>query len=403
MEPEEIYAALSEPGSMADPYPFYAQLHARGTVMAAGPELILVPGYDLVNSVLRDPEYGVDDAEVMERGFPEWREHPALTPRNLLGINDPDHRRIRALFAPYFTHRRVQALEPVIAATTDQLLDVMAERGADGSPVDFVSEFAYTMPVNVICDVMGVPSSDREIFRSQARKLTAILELEIDEATLAEGDAAAVALNALFTELVADRLAHPRDDLTSELTSLAQSGESKLSHEELIANLALLLIAGFECSTSMLSNGLNILFQLGDICEDLRAGTLHPAAFVEEVLRYEAPVQETGRRRRSPGAINGVPVTIDDEVVLLIGAANRDPRRFADPDVFRPGRNEGIALSFGAGAHFCLGAALARLEGLIAFPRLLNRFGEITPAGQAERRPGATIRTFERMPITVRP
>ncbi len=400
MNPEDIYAALLEPAGMAEPYPLYAALRAYGPVIAAGEELVLIPGYDTVNSVLRDPEFRVDDAEVLERGFPGWQDHPALSARNLLGTNGADHRRVRAMLAPYFTHRRVQEFGPAIATITDQLLDSLAEHAAGGHPVDFMREFAYALPVTVICELMGVPSAQRDTFRPLARSLTAILEPEIDEATLAEGDAAAVTLNDLFTELVADRLARPRDDLISELAALAGSGDVQLSHEELIGNLALLLIAGFECSTSMLGNGLSIVFADRGLGDGLRSGSVDPAGFVEEVLRYEAPVQETGRRRRSPGEISGVHVTSDDEIILLLGAANRDPRRFAEPDAFRPERTDGGSLSFGAGLHFCLGAALARSEGTIAFLRLLRRFPELGPAGEPERRPGI-VRTFDRMPVSL--
>jgi len=401
VEPEAIYEALLEPGGIEDPYPLYAALHQHGPAVAAGPGLVLVPGYAAVHAILRDPDFGVDDAEVFDRGYPEWRDHPAFYTHGLLGLNGADHARIRGLLAPPFAHRRVRPLEPAISRLTDQLLDAMAELGAGGGPVDFMQEFAYALPMAVICELIGVPDCDTSTLRQLARSLTAILEPEIDDDVLAEGDAAAVTLAEMLTELAADRLARPRDDLISDLAAAASSEDGRISHSELIQNLILLLVAGFECSAGLLGNGLRIIFSHPEAGRALRSGAVTPAAFVEEALRYDGPVQDTGRRKRSPGEVHGVAVDTDDELVLLIGAANRDPRRFADPDAFWPGRTDGGSLSFGGGPHFCLGAALARMEGTVAFPRLLRRFPGITNAGEPERRPGVTFRGFERMPVSL--
>jgi cytochrome P450 len=401
VEPEAIYEALLEPDGIADPYPLYAALHSRGPVVPAGAGLVLVPGYDVVNSVLRDPEFGVDDAEVFDRGDPDWRDHPALSAQNLLSLNGADHGRIRGLVARAFAHRRVGTLEPVIVRLADGLLDAMAERAAAGGPVDFMAEFGYGLPVAVICELLGVPDWDAGMLRALSGRLTAVLEAEIDDDVLAAGDAAAVTLAEMFTEVIKDRRARPRDDLISDLVAVTDSGDGRLSPPELVQNLVLLVVAGFECSAGLLGNGLRIVLTNPEAGEGLRSGSVAPAAFTEEVLRYEAPVQDTGRRRRHPGQLHGVALDSDDELVLLIGAANRDPRRFTDPDVFRPGRADAGSLSFGAGAHFCLGAALARLEGALAFPRLLRRFPAIAAAGEPQRHPGLTTRGFDRLPVSL--
>ncbi|HVB43696.1 MAG TPA: cytochrome P450 [Streptosporangiaceae bacterium] len=401
MDPDAIFEALLEPAGREDPYPLYAALHQHGAVLPAGAGLILVPGYAAVSSVLRDPEFGVDDAEVFDRGFPQWREHPALDAQTLLSLNGADHKRIRGLIARQFTQRRIRALEPALSALTDRLLDAIADQGSDGSPVDFMQEFAYALPIAVICDLIGVPDWDVAVLRPLARRMLAILEPEIDDDVLAEGDAAAVELADMFAAVVADRRRRPREDLVSRLVEIADSGDGRLSQAELVQNLILLLTAGFECSAGMLGNGMRILLTHPGAGADLKSGTVTPAAFVEEVLRYDGPVQDTGRRRRTSGELCGVPVDSDDEVVLLLGAANRDPRRFAEPDSFRPGRTDGGSLSFGAGAHFCLGAVLARLQGTIVFPRLLRRFPAVAAAAEPERRASTTFRAFERMDITV--
>ena len=205
----------------------------------------------------------------------------------------------------------------------------------------------------------------------------------------------------MFAALTAERRTAPRDDLASALAAVAEREADRLSETELVENLMLVLIAGFETTTNLLGNGLRIVLDDRAAAAGLRSGTVPAADFVEEVLRYDAAVQQTGRRRHSPGVLDGVEIAAGEQVVVMLGAANRDPRRFADPHVFRPGRADGGPLSFGAGAHFCLGAALARLEGAIAFGKLLARFPGIQAAGEPVRRKGMTFRGFEQLPVTL--
>jgi cytochrome P450 len=396
---EQIFLELLGPQGIADPYPLYAALHEHGEVIAAGQGFVLVPGYEAANAVLRDPEYQVDDADYFDRAIPGWRDHPAMSTDSLLFLNGKNHTRVRTLMTRQFTHRRVQALEPAIAALTDSLLDEMARQGEGGEPVDFMSAFAFALPVAVIAELVGVRDWDREELKRLARKLTAVLEPLASEDDLVAADVAAVDMGAMFSALTADRRAAPRDDLASALASVAEREAGRLSEPELVENLMLLLIAGFETTTNLLGNGLRILLDDPVTADALRSGAVSAADFVEEVLRYDAPVQQTGRRRHAPGLLRGVEIPAGDQVVVMLAAANRDPRRFADPDVFRPGRPDAGPLSFGAGAHFCLGAALARLEGTVAFSKLLARFPGISAAGEPERRKGLTFRGFEHLPV----
>ena len=402
MDPEQIFLALLAPEGMADPYPLYAALHAQGEVIRAGNGFVLVPGYEAVNAVLRDAEYQVDDAACLDQIFPGWRGHPALSTDSLLNLNGADHTRVRTLMARQFTHRRVQALQPAISDLTDALLDAMADRGSGGEPVDFMREFAYALPVAVIAELVGVHDWDRETLKVQARKLTAVLEPLADEHDLAAADVAAVELAGLFAAVTADRRAAPRDDLASALVAVAEREAGRLSEAELVENLMLLLIAGFETTTNLLGNGLRILLDDEAAADGVRSGAVEPADFVEEVLRYDAPVQQTGRRRHTPGVLRGVDIEAGEQIVVMLGAANRDPRRFADPDAFLPGRADAGPASFGAGPHYCLGAALARLEGTVAFGKLLARFPHIRAGGEPQRRKGLTFRGFECIPVTVR-
>jgi len=271
----------------------------------------------------------------------------------------------------------------------------MADRGADGSVVEFMHDFAYLLPVTVICELIGIPESDREGFRPVARNLAAVFELE-DIETLPSINAAATELLGYFTDLAAKRRAEPRDDLLSDL--LAQSDDGRLTDAELLHNLTLLLVAGFETTTNLLGNGLRIV--LTDPSAREAAESAAPSAFVDEVLRFDSPVQLTSRVGYDT-KLCGVPISDDSGVVTLLGAGNRDPRRFTDPGRFDPSRADAGPLSFGGGAHFCIGSALARLEGAVAFPRVLERFPKIAAAGEPTRRDTLVLRGFDSLPITI--
>jgi len=313
----------------------------------------------------------------------------------ILNLNGPRHARIRTLMAKAFTARRVAGLEPAIAGIADGLLDAMAERGA----VEFMHDFAYLLPVTVICELIGIPEADREGFRPLARDLVGIFELN-EITTLPAINAAAEQLLAYFTELAAQRRADPRDDLLSDLLAVSDSGDGRLTDAELLHNLTLLLVAGFETTTNLLGNGLQIILTDPPAGDAVRDGSVPPSAFVEEVLRFDSPVQLTSRIGYDTD-VRGVVVTGKTEILTLLGAGNRDPRRFANPGRFDPMRPDGGPLSFGGGAHFCIGAALARLEGAVAFPRLLRRFPKISAAGEPVRRPTLLLRGYEAIPVTV--
>jgi len=296
--------------------------------------------------------------------------------------------------------RRVAGLEPAIAVMAEGLLDEMADRGADGSAVEFMQEFAYRLPVTVICELLGIPEADRDDFRPIARDLTGIFEFS-DPESMPAINAAAVELLAYFTGLAAQRRAEPRDDLVSDLLAVSETGDGRLTDAELLHNLTLLLVAGFETTTNLLGNGLQVVLTWPTIGDAVRNGSVPVAAFVEEALRYDSPVQLTSRIGYET-KVGGVAVADGDEVMTVLGAGNRDPRRFAEPDTFNPLRPDGGPLSFGGGAHFCIGAALARLEAAVAFPRLLRKFPQIAPAGEPVRRDTLLLRGFDSLPVTVR-
>jgi cytochrome P450 len=397
----EILTALSGPQGRADPYPLYAALHELGEVIEIGPGGVIVVGYDAINGVLRDPGFRVSDESSFDKDFPAWQSNPVFAQGAdwILNLNAPRHSRIRSLMARAFTARRIAGLEPAIARMADGLLDAMADRGGDGSAVEFMHDFAYLLPITVICELIGIPEADREGFRPVARDLAGVFEIN-DLEMLPAINAAAVELLAYFTELAARRRADPRDDLLSDLLAVSASGDGRLTDAELLHNLTLLLVAGFETTTNLLGNGLQVILQNPPAGEAVAAGSVPAAAFVEEVVRFDSPVQLTSRVGYDT-SVGGVPVSPETGVTTLLGAGNRDPRRFTAPARFDPMRPDAGTLSFGGGAHFCIGAALARLEGIVAFPRLLSRFPKIAAAGEPTRRDTLVLRGFDALPVTV--
>jgi cytochrome P450 len=397
---QAILTALMTPAGQADPYPLYAQAREIGPASALGGGWFLVCGHAAVSQVLRDPGFGLPDPA--EPG-PADSELSSLR-RSILRANPPDHARMRSLISQVFTPRRVAALRPAIEAAADALLDRLAEAGAGGQPVDFMDQFAFRLPVTVICELLGVPAADRARFRPLAADLTEALEPAAGTADPDPAAAAARELAGYFRALIAARQAAPRDDLIGALVAARDAGDGRLSGEELLANLTVLLIAGFETTTSLLGTGLAILLDDPASAAALRDGTLPVSGFIEEVLRYDAPVQAVTRVARAGNlTAGGLPVPQGSKVVVLLGAANRDPGRYPDPDRFDPARRDGGPLSFGAGPHVCIGNALARLEADVAFPRLLARFPALAaaPGQPPARRSRLVLRGYATLPVTV--
>lgn len=397
----ELVFQLFSPEGADDPFPIYAKLHEFGEACAVGGNTVAAFGYEAVSAVLRDPKFLVIDEDRRDQVMPGWRDHPSLAAGSVLDLNAPEHGPIRRLMADTFTPRRVARLEPAIGELTDALITAMAERGADGTAVDFMAEFAYRLPVTVICELLGVPDADRSAFGPIARDVLPVLEGDPGPDVIEAADNATVWLYDYLRKLIDARREEPADDLISALVHATGPDGSGLSEYELLGNSSVLLFAGFVTTTNLLGNGLRMILTRPEIEAGLRDGSIGTDAFVSEVLRCEAPVQATSRWRREPGEAGGTPVAPGEQVLLLIGAANRDPRRFADADSFNPARQDGGALSFGAGPHYCLGAALARLEAVVAFPRLLARFPRLASAGDPVRSQSLVFRGFDELPVSV--
>jgi cytochrome P450 len=405
MEPMDIMGALLTTEGRDNPYPLYDEAHRLGAVLAAAEDFVMVPSYDECNQVLRSSSFGMWDVHWRSRIWDdEQQRRPSLRSmeRSVIYSNAPDHARMRSLISSVFTPRRVAALEPTIEQAVEALLARIAEAGADGATVDLMDDFAYRLPVSVICDLLGIPPEDRETFRLLATRLATVLDYVDDLSRLDGADAAWLELELYFGGLLAERRRQPQDDLVSALIAVSDADESRLSGAELVCNLALLLIAGFETTANLFGNGVRLLFEHPEVGVRLRGGEVPYAGFAEEVLRYDSPVQMTTRIALTDGLrVGDVEVPAGTEVALMIGAANRDARRYEDPERFDPTRAKTGALSFGAGPHFCLGSVLARTEAAIGFPRLLERFPALAPAGEPTRNQRFVLRGYEHLPVTV--
>lgn len=409
-------ALLSKEGRR-DPNPFYADLHRQGPVCALTGSAdrfdVVVHGYDAVAEALRDPALQVMTGEYRDRGGRRWRDHLALRVlADSMFLTEGDrHARSRRRFAHAFSARRVAALEPAVERIVARRLDRLAEAaerssgtvGAGGAPVDLLAEFALPIPSDVVGELLGVPEADRDWFPPRVRAFGAILDLGAGVWRHQKAaDEAAAELTAYFAGLLAARRADPRDDLVSALVTAQDDTVSDTPDDaELIANLLTTYNGGFVTTTHLIGNGARLL--LDDPAEKARvlADPVRLDGFLQEVLRYEPPVHFGTRFAAADTEIAGVPVAEGSRVLVLLGAANRDPRRFTDPDTFDPARAEGPPLSFGAGVHYCLGAVLSKMEGRIALPALFRRFPDLALAGDPGERTTLMLRGYETLPVRV--
>ncbi|MBL7257515.1 cytochrome P450 [Paractinoplanes lichenicola] len=383
--------SLFEAEGRHDPYPAYDVIRAQAPVFRAPDERWYVTTHALTNRFLRDTTMRLADSSDYDQFWPDWRQNRGVASvvLSMLQTNPPDHTRVRRAAAATFTPRRIAAMRDVIAAQAEELIKEMP------AEADFMTAFAYPLPVGVICALLGVPEADRPWFRQRAHDLTIVLEpiSTADEMQLA--DAAGRELENYFIGLIAERRKNPQEDLT---TALVEAGA--LTGEELLANLVLLLVAGFETTANLLGTGLHLLLSLPAQADRLRADPSLAPDYVEEILRYDSPVQLTTRFATEPFEVDGIAVPAGAALTMLLGSANRDPARYDDPHRFDPDRPNIQPVSFGGGAHYCLGAPLARMEAQVALPLLLTRLPALALNGDAVRRDRLVLRGYSEVPIT---
>ncbi|WP_411102909.1 cytochrome P450 family protein [Streptomyces sp. cmx-4-9] len=398
LKPAVVDLLELSPDFVRNPYPVYAKLRELGPVHHVrtpdGEELWLVVGHEACRTAFTDPRLSRDwrRSGDMSQIINADQDHPALA--HMLMSDPPDHTRLRRLVAREFTPRRIDALAPRIQEVTDGLLDAMA---ADGERrTDLIDAFAFPLPMTVICELLGVPELDRDAFRGWSNEMVARTSPEAEARAYEE-------MPRYLTGLIEAKRARPGDDLLSGMIHTVDEGGDRLSAAELIGMCVLLLIAGHETTVNMIGNGMRALFAHPDQLADLRAdlGLLDGA--IEEMLRYDGPVETCTQRLALKDVEMGGTVIPSGSVVLITMAdADRDPARFQDPDRFDIRRDARGHIAFGHGLHHCLGAPLARLEGRIALRSLLERFPGL--AAEAEDAglswvPGMLIRGVRELPV----
>ncbi|MFC4912178.1 cytochrome P450 [Actinomadura gamaensis] len=386
----------SDAAFRADPYAEYRRLAEAGTLTRTEVGLWVTASYRLCESVLRDQRFG----HRPDGRDGAWR-RSAGARRSFLTMDPPDHTRLRRLVGRAFTPRLVERLRPRVEELVDDLLAPAAH-----GPFDLIGELAYPLPVIIISELLGVPAEDRERFRgwsdALARGLDPDFLLPADD--LARREEAREEFAGYFRDLAARRRAEPRDDLLSALTA-SYDGEA-LTEAELLATCVLLLVAGHETTVNLIGNGALALLRNPEQLARFRARPERTAVAVEELLRYDPPVQFTVRAALEDVELDGTPIREGELVLLLIGAANRDPSVFPE----RPGEldlaryeNAETArhLAFGLGIHYCLGAPLARLEGGVALRGLFERDVELATAAPSYR-DNVVLRGLAALPLAIR-
>jgi cytochrome P450 len=399
---EPLFNPLS-PEFIRDPYPHYQRLRSTDPMHLTPLGMFVASRHAEISQVLRDKRFGKDFVERNKRRYrPDILEEPVFRSMRhwMLNTDPPDHTRLRGLVVKAFTARRVEDMRPRIQEIVDQTLGRIAGQGQ----MDLIEDFAFRLPVTIICDMLGIPAEHREMFYASSRDGGRLLDpvpMSADEIT--RSNAGLIMAQTYFQQLFELRRKNPSDDLTTQLVQAEEDG-SKLSSEELTANIILLFGAGHETTVNLIGNGLLALHRNPDQLALLKANPALISNAVEEFLRYDSSVQMTGRvALEDIDDLGGRKIPKGESVLCLLGSANHDPAVYPDrPDYLDIKRPNVRPLSFGGGIHHCLGAQLARIEAEVAIATLLRRLPELQldEPDNPEWRPTFVLRGLKRLPAS---
>jgi cytochrome P450 len=372
---------FNDPEFRFNPHPFYRELREEHPIrMYEGLGEYLLTRWDDCERVLRDPRFSSNNSH---RVWPEGMESTSRLAQSagdpdvktLLFLDPPDHTRIRGLVSKAFTPRTVERLRPHITDICNQVLDEAADRGS----LEIVGDLGYQVPVTVLCELLGIPLADRHMFGPLSSDASRLLDGDsLSDEQFNAGLVAVMELLSYLNDLFDERRANPGDDLISALIAVEEEGD-RLDDVELRSIVLLLFIAGHETTMNLIGNGMWALLQHPDQLQLLRNDPSLIGSAVEEMLRFDGPVHLTGRVATEDLEVGGQTVRKGEQVITLLAAANRDPARFPDPERFDITREDNRHLTFSHGIHYCLGAALARVEGQVAIGSLVERFPAIEP------------------------
>lgn len=390
------------PAFRNNPYPTYEMLRASSPILYAEDlNMWFISAYEDVSTLLRDHRFGRSIDHVLtreQRGLPPKPAHLApfnkLSEHSMFDKEPPDHTRLRSLVHKAFTPRRVENLRGQIQTITDQLLDAVQERGT----MDMLADFAVPLPVTVIAELLGIPESDRHLLRPWSQDIVTMYELDHTQEQEHRAIQAAVEFSAYLRDLARERREHPQDDLITALALVQEEGD-RLTEDELVATCVLLLNAGHEATVNVIGNGMFALLSNPDQFDLLKRQPDAVPTAVEEMMRYDTPLQLFRRWVLEDVTYKGHQFKQGTEIALLFGSANRDPARFDNPDVLDVTRRDNPLISFSLGIHYCLGAPLARLELQIAVAILLRRMPNLRLVEPPQYRDSVVIRGLRELKV----
>jgi cytochrome P450 len=391
---------LTSPDVVADPYPYFAAARDRAPVQwHDGLGMWLTFTHAAADAVLRARTLG-------RLWAPRWPAEPMpffemIHVHSLLESEPPTHTRLRRLVAGAFARGHVELLRPRIAELADRLADGVADAGADGSPVDLIKNYAEPLPVQVIAELLGVPAADWPLLRPWSNAIVKMYEYAVPPEQRVAAETASREFVEYLRDLVAIRRRSPGDDLVSSLIAETDAEGGRLTEDELVTTCTLLLNAGHEATVNVVGNGVSALLGHPGQLAALRADSSLVPTAVEELIRYDSPLQLFERTAVADTPIADVVVVAGSKIAALLGAANRDPAVFAEPDRFDVARTDNPHLGFGVGIHFCVGAPLARVELQASLATLLRRFPSLSLAAPPHRRPEFVIRGVQSLLVTV--